>query len=184
MKKNYSTKKNSYGLPIRMNHTNSYEQDVLMIRMGLFQKNVIFVCNIASNNNIKPISTTSKTTTSSTHERRRRNTNGVKWHMEEEEEEPQPHGKWRKKKNRNHDVREGEWRRRKRMKEITTRRKKHDTKKEEALQQNRTNAHYSRIYINRVKGILTFSPRVPGAQSNTLLWVACLPHLHPSSMTY
>ena len=54
------------------------------------------------------------------------------------------------------------------MKETTIRRKKHDTKEEEALRQNRTNAHYNPIYINRVKDILTLSPRVLGAQSNTL----------------
>ena len=55
------------------------------------------------------------------------------------------------------------------------RRKKHDTKEEEALHRNRTDTHCSRIYINKMKDILTLSPRVLGvptkllgAQSNTL----------------
>lgn len=49
-----------------------------------------------------------------------------------------------------------------RMKETTTRKKKDNTKEEEALRQNHTDAHYSRIYINGMKGILAFSPRVLG----------------------
>lgn len=49
-----------------------------------------------------------------------------------------------------------------RMKETTTRKKKDNTKEEEALRRNHTDTHYSRIYINGMKGILAFSPRVLG----------------------
>ena len=89
--------------------------------MEIFQKNIIFVCDITSSNNIKPISTT----LSSTHEGRR-STNGVKRRKEEEEEESQRQEEEKKKnhnragsgrrkriatgkkKNRSHDVCEGE----------------------------------------------------------------------------
>ena len=75
---------------------NPYDPYGLMIRMGFFWKNVIFICNIASNNNIKLISTTCNT-----HKGRRRSSNRVKRHREEEEEEePQRYKKWRKKKER------------------------------------------------------------------------------------
>ena len=52
---------------------NPYDPYGLMIRMGFFWKNVIFICNIASNNNIKLISTTCNT-----HKERRRSSNRVK----------------------------------------------------------------------------------------------------------
>ena len=89
LKKKYSTKKNLYRSTICMSHTDWWS-------IWCFsKKNVIFVGDISSNNNIKPISTTSNT-----HKGRIRNTNGMKQHKEEEEEEPQRHRKWRKKKER------------------------------------------------------------------------------------
>ena len=48
------------------------------------------------------------------------------------------------------------------------RRKKHDMKEEEALRRNRTDIHYSCIYINRVKDILVLSPRKLGVLAKLL----------------